>query len=54
MRKFEYQMDRAMFNDLISNRKGENKKKNPHKYVIDVINEQFGILGVCTKVIIKG
>lgn len=53
MRIFEYHMSKAMFKDLVDNRKGEDKKKNPHKYVIEVVNEQFGILGTCKKVIVE-
>ena len=53
MGNFEYQMDKKMFDTIVKARKGEDKKKNPFKYVVDYINQSFGIKGNCSKVILK-
>ena len=53
MRNFEYQMDKKMFDSIVKSRKGEDKKINPFKYVVDYINESYGIKGNCIKVILK-
>ena len=48
----EYKMSKEMADFYLKNRKGEDKKKYPQKYLCEIVNEQFGIKGVCTKVII--
>ena len=47
---FEYVMTKAMANDLLNNRTGDDKKMNPADYLIKVVNNEFGVLGVCAKV----
>ena len=53
MDTIEYQMEREMFNAIIKDRKGADKKINPHKYVIDMINNEYGLLGTVSKIILK-
>lgn len=47
---FEYKMSETMAKAILSVRKGEEKKKHPKEYLIDYVNEQMGIKGVCTGV----
>lgn len=49
-----YQITKANFDSILKTRKGNDLKMNPYKYVVKIINEQYGILGGCSKVIIKG
>ena len=53
MKTIEYQMEKEMFNAIIRDRKGADKKINPHKYVIDMINNEYGLLGTVSKIILK-
>lgn len=48
----EYKMSKEMANFYLKNRKGEDKKKRPQEYLCKVVDEEFGIKGNCTKVII--
>ena len=48
----EYKMPEAMAKEFLKNRKGEEAKMNPQAYLCDIVNEQFGLKGYCTKVII--
>lgn len=47
---YEYVMTKAMANDLLNNRTGDDKKMNPADYLIKVVNNEFGVLGICAKV----
>ena len=49
-----YQLTKAMFNAILKTRKGNDLKLHPYKYVAQVINNEFGILGGCGRVVIKG
>ena len=42
----EYQMTKKMFNAMLEGRTEEQKKGNPYTYVMDVINNEFGLRGV--------
>lgn len=46
----EYRMSKKMFNELLSSRAEEEKKQNPYVYVIQIINEQFGLKETVNKV----
>ncbi len=48
-----YQMTRTMFNNLVKERKGNELKMNPYKYVCKIVNEQFGIKGTIERITIK-
>lgn len=45
-RNIGYQMNKKMFDEILSSRQTEaDKKMNPYTYVMGVINEQFGLRG---------
>ena len=48
---FEYKMSKEMANAYLNARKGEEKKKHPQEYLCQVVNNEFGIKGTCTKVL---
>lgn len=45
-----YKMTQRMFDSLLEERTEEEKKKNPYVYVMQVINEQFGLKGKVTHI----
>ena len=47
---FEYKMSKEMANVYLKDRKGEERKKHPQKYLCEIINNEFGIMGTCTRV----
>ena len=47
---FEYNMSKLMAKELLNARKGEEKKLDPQKYLVQVVNEGFGLLYPVTKV----
>ena len=47
---YEYVMPKEMAKNLLDNRNGEEKKLNPHEYLVKIVNEQFGIRGTCVTV----
>lgn len=47
---FEYKMSKAMADEVLKNRKGEDKKMEPQKYLVKFVNEQMGLLHEVTKV----
>ena len=49
--EFEYKMSKELGSSLLKDRKGEDKKKHPQEYLCQIVNEQFGIKGTCTKVL---
>jgi len=49
----EYKMSKAMFQAFLRDRPEDKKRGNPYTYMIDVINEQFGLKGKVTRVIIE-
>ena len=50
-RPIEYKMPDKMARELLKERKGEEAKMRPNDYLCKVVNEQFGLMGHCTKVI---
>lgn len=50
---FEYQMPTLFAQTLLDERKGEEKKMNPQEYLIKYVNEQCGLLGICTAVVLN-
>lgn len=44
-RAIEYQMSKKMFNSLLELRTEEEKKQNPYDFVMNVLNEQYGLRG---------
>ena len=45
-----YKMTQKMFDSLLEGRSEEDKKKNPYTYVIQIINEQFGLKNKVTHI----
>lgn len=45
----EYQMPKQMFEAILKTRNNKNSKMNPYVYVMNVINESFGLRGTVTK-----
>ena len=45
-----YKMTQKMFDCLLEGRSEEEKKKNPYVYVMQIINEQFGLKGKVTHI----
>ncbi len=50
-RPIEYQMTKRMFNSLLDG-KGEEIKGNPYTYVLNIVNEQFGLRGKVERILI--
>lgn len=48
----EYKMPKAMADALLKDRKGDDKKMRPQDYLIQVVNDNFGLLYHCSKVIV--
>ena len=48
---FEYKMSKEMANAYLNARKGEEKKKHPQEYLCQIVNDNFGIKGTCTRVL---
>lgn len=51
-KEIEYVMDKDQF-DAIADTRG-NKNINPYIYVIETINETYGLLGVVTSLCVEG
>ena len=47
---FEYNMSKEMAMELLKSRKGDEKKKDNQEYLVNVVNEQFGLRLPVTKV----
>lgn len=47
---FEYVMSETLAKYYLKERKGDEKKMDNQKYLIKIVNEQFGIMGTCFKV----
>jgi len=44
-RKIEYQMTKKMYNALLGVRNESEMNENPYTYVINLINQEFGLRG---------
>ena len=47
----EYKMPKNMAQELLKARKGDDLKMRPQDYLVKVVNENYGLLRHCTKVI---
>ncbi len=45
----EYQMTKKMFNAMLDKRTGAEEKENPYRYVMNVINEEWGLRGTVVR-----
>lgn len=48
----EYKMSRECAEGILKDRKGPEAKMHPQAYLCQYVNEQYGLLGNCVKVII--
>ena len=48
---FEYKMTKEMADAYLNSRKGDDKKKRPQEYLCQIVNNEFGIKGTCTRVL---
>lgn len=48
----EYKMPKAIADEFLKTRKGEDKNMNPQDYLIKCVNEEYGLLHNCVKVIV--
>lgn len=47
----EYKMPYKMAQALLKERKGDENKMHPYAYLVQVVNDQFGLKEHCSKVI---
>lgn len=47
----EYKMSPEMINDVLTNRNKLDVKIDPQRYLCDYVNEQFGFINYCVRVI---
>ena len=50
-RMIEYKMPEQMARELLKARKGEAAKMRPNDYLCKYVNENFGLIGYCVKVL---
>ena len=48
---FEYKMTKEMADAYLKGRKGTDKNKHPQEYLCQLVNNEFGIKGTCTRVL---
>lgn len=48
----DYQMSKKQFDGILSTRRDSEAKKNPYQYVMDIINESYGLRGTVTHLVI--
>lgn len=48
MNPIGYQMSKKMFNAILETRTEAEKNKNPYEFVMNIINEEFGLKGTVT------
>ena len=46
----EYIMSKEFANNLLKERKGEDRKKHPQQYLCEYVNSQYNLLYPCTRV----
>jgi hypothetical protein len=49
---FEYKMSKAMADEALKNRKGDDKKAQNQEYLVKYVNEQFGLRLPVVRVIV--
>ena len=47
----EYKMPESMAKDYLKARAGDEKKMNANEYLCKIVDEEFGLLGKCVRVI---
>ncbi|MCM1324728.1 MAG: hypothetical protein NC218_11455 [Acetobacter sp.] len=51
--KIEYKMTKTAFQELLKQRTETEKRQNPYNYVMQVINETYGLRGKVTHLIVE-
>lgn len=51
-KSIEYQITKKQFDGILSTRNDEEVKSNPYQYVINIINETYGLRGTVTHLVI--
>ena len=46
----EYIMSKEFANNLLKERKGEDRKMHPQKYLCEYVNSQYNLMYPCTRV----
>ena len=46
----EYKMPKELAASILSTRKGTDKTMDPQAFLCKVVNEEFGLMGECTRV----
>lgn len=49
----EYSMSKKLFNAILDTRTETEKKENPYDFVAKVINEEYGLRGEVSRVIVE-
>ena len=51
-KSIEYQITKKQFDGILSTRSDEDAKSNPYQYVINIINETYGLRGTVTHLVL--
>lgn len=49
----EYEMSKEMAKQILATRKGAEQNMPPQKFLCQVVNEEFGLKGNCTRVLTR-
>lgn len=49
----EYEMSKEMAKQILTTRKGAEQNMPPQKFLCQVVNEEFGLKGNCTRVLTR-
>lgn len=49
----EYEMSKEMAKQILATRKGAEQNMLPQKFLCQVVNEEFGLKGNCTRVLTR-
>ena len=49
----EYKMPKALANEYLKTRKGDDRNLPPQKYLVQIVNEEFGLKENCVRVIVE-
>ena len=51
--RIDYKMPKAMAQELLKARKGSEMKMQPNDYLCKIVNENFGLMYNCVRVIVE-
>ena len=49
----EYEMSKEMAKQILATRKGAEQNMPPQKFLCQIVNEEFGLKGNCTRVLTR-